>query len=122
MEAKNLRNNTAFNGVYINRDLTYKQRKELYERRQRNRQAGVTASSVHRPAAASAGGASAQPVSQLAAASGGASAQPDLPVAGLADVATLPGATGASALPGPPVAGPAGTSVSPPTPSAPLLN
>ena len=25
MEAKNLRNNNAFNGVYINRDLTYKQ-------------------------------------------------------------------------------------------------
>ena len=32
MEAKNLRNNHAFNGIYINRDLTYKQRKELYER------------------------------------------------------------------------------------------
>ena len=124
MEAKNLRNNIAFKGIYINRDLTYKQRKELYERRQRNRQAGVSASSDHRPAASSAGGASAQPGPQLSAASGGAYALPGPPVAGPA---------GAAALPGLPVAGPAGavaqpvlppgtTSVSPPTPSAPLHN
>ena len=52
MEAKNLRNNNAFNGVCINRDLTYKQRNERYERRQRNRLAG---------------GAAAQPASQSAA-------------------------------------------------------
>lgn len=50
MEAKNLRNNHEFNGIYVNRDLTFKQRKELYERRQRNRLAGASAQPVAQPA------------------------------------------------------------------------
>lgn len=50
MEAKNLRNNPEYNNIYVNRDLTFKQRRELYERRQGNRQAGASAQPGPQPA------------------------------------------------------------------------
>ena len=40
--AKELRNATDYRGVYINSDLTYKQRQQLNERRQRLRSAGAS--------------------------------------------------------------------------------
>ena len=40
--AKNLRNNPQYQGIYINRDLTFKQRKILYDRRQRLRSANAS--------------------------------------------------------------------------------
>lgn len=55
MEAKNLRDKPEFNGVYVNRDLTYKQRKELYERRQRNRLAGASVQAASVSSSASSG-------------------------------------------------------------------
>ena len=33
LNAKNLKNNNSFKNIYINRDLTYKQRSALYHRR-----------------------------------------------------------------------------------------
>ena len=38
LKAKSLRDSDDFSNVYINRDLTYTQRQELYARRQRTRQ------------------------------------------------------------------------------------